>query len=113
MVVREMRDSPADRLYMHCKAAGLSPPEFEYRFARPRRFRFDLAWPERKVAVEIEGGIWGTRRGGPGRHVRGKGYQSDMEKYNLAQGLGWQVYRFSPAQVDSGEALAFIEERLA
>ena len=33
----------------------LPPFEREFRFASPRRWRFDFCWPERKVAVEIEG----------------------------------------------------------
>lgn len=72
------------------KLAALPPYETEYRFAPPRRWRFDMAWPEEKVAVELEGGIWTG-----GRHSRGKGMQEDMEKYNAATSLGWKVLRYS------------------
>ncbi|HEY7313861.1 MAG TPA: hypothetical protein VH643_31215 [Gemmataceae bacterium] len=60
------------------QAAGLPPPNREHRFAPPRRWRFDLAWPSLRLALEIEGGTWTG-----GRHVRGKGYENDREKYNL------------------------------
>ena len=30
----------------------------EHRFFKPRRWRFDFAWPARMVAVEIDGGRW-------------------------------------------------------
>jgi len=63
-------------------------PEDEYRFHPVRRFRFDFAWPDAKVAVECEGGIWSR-----GRHTRGKGYENDCIKYNLAQASGWRVFR--------------------
>lgn len=62
----------------------------EYRFCPTRRFRFDCAWPEQKVAVEIEGGLWVTSR-----HRTGLGYHRDMQKYNLATQLGWKLLRFA------------------
>jgi hypothetical protein len=85
-------------------AAGLPPPAEEFRFAPPRRWRFDLAWPEYNLAVEIEGGTW-TR----GRHVRGKGYENDCRKHNCAALAGWLLLRFTPNMLASGEALAVLE----
>ena len=87
------------------KAAKLDIPQAEYKFLDKRRFRFDFAWPERMIAIEIEGGIWIT-----GRHTRGAGYSRDMEKYNLAGLHGWGVYRFTPQDVYKGVALAFIKD---
>lgn len=66
----------------------------EYRFASPRRFRFDYAWPNRLVALEVEGACFIA-----GRHVRPKGIKSDMEKYNLAAERGWLVFRALPENV--------------
>ena len=80
--------------------ASRSPaPIAEHRFAPPRRFRFDFAWPDKLIAVELEGGVWAR-----GRHVRGKGYESDCEKYNLAQSLGWSVYRFTSGMLERDPA---------
>lgn len=81
---------------------GLSPVP-EYRFTHPRKWRFDYAWPDQMIAVEIEGGIWSR-----GRHTRGSGFIKDMEKYNEAGKLGWRVFRFTPQQLQSGEAQAFM-----
>jgi hypothetical protein len=72
-------------------AVGLPRPIPEFRFARPRKWAFDFAFPEQKIAIEVEGGIW-TR----GRHTRGSGYAADMEKYNRANQLGWRLYRTTP-----------------
>ncbi len=71
------------------------PPQREYRFHPTRRWRFDVAWPEHKVAVELEGGVWTL-----GRHTRGKGYCADMQKYNAAIELGWRVVRFAANDLD-------------
>jgi hypothetical protein len=95
-------------LIWQCKIAKLPAPTPEFRFAVPRRWRFDLAWPDRKLYAEVEGGIW---KGG--RHTRGKGYERDMEKYNAATLAGWRGLRFSVAQVKSGVALTVLEQAFA
>ena len=69
---------------------NLPQPEREYRFAPPRRWRFDFAWPASMVAVELEGM---TRAGG--RHQRWGGFQKDAEKYNAATKRGWRVLRYT------------------
>jgi very-short-patch-repair endonuclease len=79
----------------------LPEPEREYRFARAmgREWRFDLAWPALKLAVEVEGGIYGR-----GRHTRGKGYEDDCTKYSWAALLGWRVLRFGPKMLEDGRS---------
>jgi hypothetical protein len=89
------------------QAAGLPPPIREYRFAPPRRWRFDLAWPSLRLALEIEGGTWTG-----GRHVRGKGYERDCEKYNAAALAGWTVLRATTAMLHDGRALALLQQAL-
>lgn len=76
----------------------LPEPVREYRFAKPRQWRFDFAWPEhepRPFAIEIEGGRWVQ-----GRHNRGSGFGDDCEKYNAATDLGWDVYRFTEDRIN-------------
>lgn len=76
--------------------------EFEqnYVFAPARKFQLDLAVPEQRCGVEIEGGIWSA-----GAHGRPNGILRDMEKHNLLITLGWRVLRFTPTQVQHGEAI--------
>ena len=63
----------------------------EHHFAPPRRWRFDFAWPDAMVAVEIEGVTsYGSHIG---RHQSAKGFEADAEKYERALELGWTVYR--------------------
>jgi len=66
----------------------------EHRFNPARKWRFDYANEQFKIAIEIEGAIFIG-----GRHTRGKGYQNDMEKYNSAVLLGWSLLRFTPDQM--------------
>jgi len=81
-------------------AMKLLPANREYRFHDKRRWRFDFAWPEQKLAVEIEGGVWTN-----GRHTRGAGFIADSEKYNTAALLGWKVLRFHGGAVKDGSAV--------
>lgn len=83
-------------------APHVPPPEREYIFAAPRRWRFDFAWPARRVAVEAEGGVWSG-----GRHVRPEGFERDVEKYNCATAEGWRVLRCTRKMLDADPA-AFI-----
>lgn len=71
----------------------------EHRFAPPRRWRFDRSWPARRLAVELEGGVWSG-----GRHTRPAGYESDCEKYNAACAEGWRVLRFTAKMLDTDPA---------
>ncbi len=79
----------------------------EFKFHSSRRWRFDYAIPDKKIAIECEGGIW-TR----GRHTRGKGYKGDMEKYNAAVELGWKLLRFTPDELLTIQSLESIRKVL-
>jgi len=76
----------------------------EFRFAPPRKWRFDFLLLDGKTAIEIEGGLYVQ-----GRHTRGAGYQADIWKYNEATKMGFRVYRFSTQDVLEGRAKAFLE----
>lgn len=62
----------------------------EYRFHPVRKWRFDYAIPDSKVAVEVDGAVWVG-----GRHNRPAGYIADMEKLNTAASMGWLVLRIT------------------
>jgi very-short-patch-repair endonuclease len=89
------------------RTLGLPAPVREFRFHPVRKWRFDFCWPDKKLAVEIEGAIWVR-----GRHTRGSGFAQDAEKYNAAALAGWRVLRFTGAQVENGEACRMVEQVL-
>ena len=78
----------------------------EYKFHPSRKWSADFHLTDTKILIEVEGGIWME---GGGRHNRGKGYINDMEKYNAASMLGYQILRFSTQQVSAGVAIEQIE----
>ena len=63
----------------------------EFKFHPKRRWRFDYAIPEHRIALEVEGGVWTN-----GRHTRPQGFLGDIEKYNTATLMGWRVFRTTP-----------------
>lgn len=90
-----------------CQAWALPGAQAEFRFHPARRWRFDRAWPELRVAVEIDGGTWNG-----GRHTRPAGYAEDCNKMNSAALMGWTVLRFTSDQIRRGEAYGFIAEAI-
>lgn len=71
-------------------SGGMSAPVAEYGFDKfaGRRHRFDWAFIDERIGIEVDGGQWMTLGG---RHAR----DSDREKMNLAAEMGWLVFRFS------------------
>ncbi len=97
-----------DDLLFQMKAYRLQMPEREHVFATPRRWRFDFAWPARKLAAEVQGGTWVR-----GRHSRGAGMRKDAEKYNTAALLGWHVLLFTGDMVKDGSAIQTVKDALS
>ena len=93
-----------DLLRFHINAEGLSSPAEEYMFHPSRKWRFDFAWVDEMIAVEIEGGTWVN-----GRHTSGSGFEKDCEKYNAAVLLGLKILRFTGKMIESGEAISTIK----
>lgn len=63
----------------------------EWYFHPGRKWRFDYALPDKKIAIEIDGGVFTG-----GRHSGGIGQKKDMEKMNAAAELGWLVFHYTP-----------------
>lgn len=90
-----------------CAARGLPEPVPEFRFHPTRKHRMDWAWPDAKLAVEVEGGVWVR-----GKHGRGSGIVKDMEKSTLAAEEGWRIIRVQPSTLVSIATADSIERAL-
>jgi very-short-patch-repair endonuclease len=99
-----------ETLAVHIRAYELPQPVRELRLDPGRRFRFDFAWPEQGLAVEVDGGEY---LAGRGHHYNAEGIARDREKAILADRLGWTVLHFTGRQVRSGEAIDAIRDWMA
>jgi len=102
----------------------------EYKFHKRRKWRFDYAWPEYKIAIEYEGivtekpdinlviALAKTQKYGAiksilernTRHTSLTGYTKDCEKYTYANFLGWKLIRITAIMLSNGEAFDLIEK---
>lgn len=87
---------------------SVNAPVRELQFHPIRRWRFDLAWPDIKVACEVEGATWAQ-----GRHTRGAGFDADCDKYNTAALFGWLVIRVTGNMIADGRAVDYVTQALA
>ena len=88
-------------------APDLPKPCTEWRFDKARKWRFDFAWPEQHVAVEVNGGRYAFAGG---RHAS----DGDHEKMRRAAALGWRVLPVSPQALrdDPGGVMQDVREAL-
>ncbi|MCJ7976756.1 hypothetical protein LOS88_09570 [Aeromonas veronii] len=82
---------------------GFPDPTTELLFHPKRKWRFDYAWEEQKLALEVHGGIHSG-----GRHTRGRGFVEDRAKMNEATLLGWTVLEVTPEHIKSGQLRAWL-----
>lgn len=99
-------------LLSQIRLCDLPEPEREYRAIDGRKFRWDFAWPEHKLLVEVQGDIWAGRRGEQSGHTSGVGLSRDFEKNNMAVLAGWKVLYFTGNTIRNGEAVGKIEKAL-
>ena len=85
---------------LQCEQAGLPTPLREYAAVPGRRFRWDFAWTDARVLVEINGGTYAHMG-----HSTGSGIARDYEKSNLAMLAGWRTFVFDRRMVEAGTAL--------
>ena len=80
-----MKSEAEEAFWAACTApGGVVLPLRELRFDASRKWRFDFAWPDQALAVEIEGS----------GHRSIVTFRKDTEKYNAAIAQGWRVMRF-------------------
>ncbi len=67
---------------------GLPKPELEYPVRGPRGFAadLDLAYPERRLGIELDSATW---------HLNRTSFENDPRRRNEIQNLGWSVLNFT------------------
>ena len=91
-----------------CAALKIPRPVAEHKFHPTRKWRFDWAWVDEMVALEINGGVFVQ-----GKHSRGAGQLKDMEKWSEAAAMGWRIVHCTPKQLASSELYLLVRRCLA
>lgn len=73
----------------------------KYKFMATKHWRFDFYLVKKRLLIEIAGGPWS----------RGKAWS--MDRYDVAEKMGFIVQHFHPDQIESGYALQWIKDQLA
>ncbi len=100
-------DLEAALLY-YLRVGGLPAPVTQYKAVEGRRWVWDFAYPEQRLLIEVQGGIW-MERGG---HNTGNGLQRDYEKNNAAVLAGWRVLYFSREMIEDLRAVEVVRAAL-
>jgi very-short-patch-repair endonuclease len=94
-VKREEKTKQQFRLFLRlCDQENLTGWVVEHKFHPFRKWRFDIAWPAHRVAIEVQGGTFAG-----GAHIRGKQYQADCEKMRAAVILCWSVLAYTTDEI--------------
>lgn len=98
------KESPLERRFDQQLVTRGAPSYLrEYYFAKDRDWRFDFAWPERKVAVEIQGGA---------HRIKGR-FKADLPKRAAALLAGWRVLELGRDEIRSEQGIAWLLELLS
>ena len=103
------RSDKVDPFVQVCAVFGLPEPKREYKFHPTRKWRIDYLFEAngRRVALEVEGGVW---RGG--RHTNPAGFLGDMEKYNAMSEAGIVLLRTTPKDLLTNRTFELIKKTL-
>lgn len=80
----------------------LPTPKRNYLFMPGRHLELDFAWPQRMIAVEVQGMV---------HRIAGR-FKADMEKRALALLAGWRILEVGGKEIRSGKAIHWIEQLL-
>lgn len=75
-------------------------PKRNYLFMPGRKLELDFAWPERMIAVEVQGMV---------HRIKGR-FNDDMEKRALALLAGWRILEIGGREIRSGKAATWIQQ---
>ena len=97
---------PETRLRLALIEAGLPTPEVQYEIRDEHGFvlaRFDLAYPESKLAIEYDGAVHFSRRR----------READLQRDTTVAGHGWQTLRFGRDTIGTAQLVWQVRSILA
>lgn len=99
-------DAPATRLWNAVQHMEGAHREFP-RAVPGRQFKLDVAFPAKKLCIEVDGWEW------HGKHLGD--FQRDRERQNLLTLHGWRILRFTASDLRNRlpDCVAMIEQALA
>lgn len=100
-----------ERMAIWLEHQQLPRPVRQLKFAKEalgRNWMFDFAWPDRGIALEIEGGTFMAK----GAHNTGLAIRRDVEKGNAATLLGWRLVRVTDLMFRDGSAFDVVRQAL-
>lgn len=97
------KQSEAEALLIADLTAAGFPPATQVAFHELRGWEIDLAYPQIKLAIEVDG---------RGRHQSFTGERGDLEKINAAIEQGWRVLRYPAASVATASRRERIVEQI-
>lgn len=107
-LIAESKRSLEDEFAAQVKRYGLPDPMTQFKFADAAiAYVWDFAWPQYKLLVEINGGIYQRQRTG---HASIRGLVRDYTKLNAATARHWWSMTFETKAVESGEAVLTVQE---
>lgn len=100
------RTKPENDMADQLEGFGLLGFERNTRFIPGRKFEADFYWPELRLVLEVDGGVWLPKGG----HTSGQGYTSDRVRDVEALKLGIVTVRYTSDQVRDGFAINSFKE---
>lgn len=104
---KEQKDFIQETFLQLLDQVNIERPVPEYLFHEQRKWRFDYCWPEQKIVLEVEGGIFIQ-----GRHSRGAGMKEDFDKYNEAAIYGYRIVKVIPTELCSFTTISLLRRIL-
>ena len=98
---KKARSPAEEHLALALQAAGLTPVR-QHRYLLDRKFAADFAWPDIKVALEVDGAV---------HRIKGT-FKASFERAYLLTMDGWTVLHVGREQVMDGTALEWINNLL-
>ena len=101
------RTEVEDLLESQMQEAGLAGFVREYQAIEGRRFKWDFAFVEDRLLIEVQGAVWVK-----GGHSTGVGITRDCEKFSIASANKWFTIPVTTDHVKNGKALEWIKQFL-